>query len=194
MRGGGGGGRGMESQTPFPTKIIHNRRKDLELDGNPACRPHPNFSQVRSPQSAIPACPLLCLGVHGEVSRDPRSGLDKCCHAGRRHFQSARSQRAVLRTGTWGGGGGAPRREGPAAAGGRVGSLWWGRSGPFGLWGRRPGPRLRLLRCHLLVGRHALLQPEDLAHRAGGEGEGSAPGGERRRDQEAITGGREREK
>lgn len=90
-------------------------------------------------------------------------------------------------------GGGGPRREGPAA-GGRVGSLRWGRSGPFGLRGRRPGPRLRLFRRRLLVGRHALLQPEDLAHSAGGEGEGSAPGGERRSDQEAVTGGGEREK
>lgn len=100
---GRGRGRDVESQAPFLTKIIQNLRKDLELDGTPACRPHPNFSQVRSPQSAIPACPLLCLEVHGEVSRDPRAGLDKCCHAGRRHrFQSARSQRAVLRTGACG--------------------------------------------------------------------------------------------
>ena len=180
----------MESQTPFPTKIIHNRRKDLELDGNPACRPHPNFSQVRSPQSAIPACPLLCLGVHGKVSRDPRSGLDKCCHAGRQYFRNARSQRAVLRTGTWRGW----AKEGGPGGWGRVGSLRWGRSGPFWLRGRRPGPRLRLFRHRLLVGRHALLQPEDLAHSAGGEGEGSAPGGVRRRDQEAVTGGGEREK
>lgn len=69
-----------------------------------------------------------------------------------------------------------PRREGPAA-GGRAGSLRRGRRGPVRLRGRRPGPRLCLLRRRLLIGRHALLQPEDLAHGAGGEGEGSAPAG-----------------
>ena len=187
MGGGGGGGEGVwRAKLPSQQRSFITEGRIWSWMGTQLA----DHTRI-SPKSAIPACPLLCLGVHGEVSWDPRRGLDKCCHAGRRHFQSARSQRAVRRTGTWWG---VPRREGPAAAGGRVGSLWWGRSGPFRLWGRRPGPRLRLLRRRLLVGCHALLQPEDLAHCAGGEGEGSAPGGERRRDQEAITGGREREK
>lgn len=88
-----------------------------------------------------------------------------------------------------------PGRESPVA-GGRVASLGHGRRGPVGLRGRRARPRLRLLLRRLLVRGHALLQSEDLAHRAGGEGERAASAGTgRAREQEAEVKGRgQREK
>lgn len=76
-------------------------------------------------------------------------------------------------------------------AGDRVGSLGLGRWRPFRLWGWRPSPRLRLL--GLLFRDHALLQSEDLAHGAGGEGEGAASAGRREDQETAVKGGGQRE-
>lgn len=76
-------------------------------------------------------------------------------------------------------------------AGDRVGSLGLGHRGPIRLLGWRPSPRLRLL--GLLFRDHALLQSEDLAHRAGGEGEGAASAGRRENQEIEVKGGRQRE-
>lgn len=70
-----------------------------------------------------------------------------------------------------------PGREGLVARSGE-GSLGLHFLGPVGLLGLRARTWLCLL--SLLVRGHALLQPEHLAHRAGGEGEGRASVGEGR--------------
>lgn len=98
---GGGGGRGVESQTPFPAKIIHNReRKDLELDGNPACRPHPNFSQSEIAPVRDPLLASLFKGSRESLGT-PGVELDRVTVMPEPVLPKCRSHRAVLRTGTW---------------------------------------------------------------------------------------------
>lgn len=131
----------------------------------------PDFPPKREPQSLTPYSPApLCLGVHRRSRGPPPNqvGLISAVMPESDTISKLQEAREVRERGTTRGQGGRG-----LVTGGWVGSLWLGCGRPIKFRGHWPRPGLCLL--NLLLRCYALLQSEDLAHCAGGEGEGAAP-------------------
>lgn len=177
---------GQGSHAPWLIKIINN----LRMEGSPLGPQLANYTWISSPAKAPVLVSLLASSsvfrVLQEVAAPPPIGLVSAV-VPKGGTISQVQEAGGRREGSWHLG-----LQGPGAmAGNRVGSLGLGHRRPVRLWWCRPSPRLCLL--GLLFRDHALLQSEDLAHGAGGEGEGATSAG-RREDQETeVKGGGQRE-